>query len=100
MLEKLLKVIYTKIQKVYLWVTEQCIYVYLKLPKDLKKLFHHRSILPMCGKKTVKGETMTVVWHIDDQKVSHKDLFEVTNFTNTCHQHRMIHEYLGMYLDY
>ena len=30
--------------------------------------------------KLVKGGGTPVVWHVDDIKVSHKDLFEVTNF--------------------
>ena len=32
----------------------------------------------MCGKQMVKGTQMTVVWHVDDMKVSHarKDVID------------------------
>ena len=52
---------------------------------------------------------MTVVWHIDDLKVSHKDPFEVTKFftyfsninwkKRTVHRVK-VHDYFGMHLDY
>ena len=51
---------------------------------------------------------MTVIWHVDDLKVSHKDPKEVDKFTKylegiygklTLHRGK-VHEYLGMDLDY
>ena len=52
---------------------------------------------------------MTVTWHVDDLKVSHKDPAEITKFANysaviygkalTVHRGK-IHNYLGMDLDY
>ena len=30
--------------------------------------------------KMVKEQSTTVVWHVDDINMSHKDMFEVTNF--------------------
>ena len=54
-------------------------------------------------------EMMTVVWHVDDVKVSHKDLYEVTKFSQylsiiygkklTFHRGK-VHDDLGMDLDY
>ena len=52
---------------------------------------------------------MTVVWHVDELKVFHKDLFEVTKFYqylstiygNKLKLHRVkIHDWLVMDLDY
>ena len=57
----------------------------------------------------VKGVEITVVWHVEDPKVSHKDPFEVTKFDqhlltvygNRLTVHRLkIHDYLGTDLDY
>ena len=57
----------------------------------------------------VKGEAMTVVWHVDDLKVSHKGPFEVTNFSQYLlkiyrnkvrMQRKNIHDYIGMDLKY
>ena len=57
----------------------------------------------------VKGESITVVWNIDDIKVSHKYPFEVNNFSqylptvygNKVKEHRgEINYYLGIYLYY
>ena len=52
---------------------------------------------------------MTVMWHVDDLKVSHKDPAEITKFANylaviygeklTVHRGQ-VHDYLGMDLDY
>ena len=60
--------------------------------------------------KMVNGQQMTVVWHVDDLKVSHMDATEVEKFvrqveetfikdtplTVSCGQ---VHNYLGMTLD-
>jgi len=52
---------------------------------------------------------MTVVWHVDDLKVSHMKTLEITKFACYLSQiygpklavkRRKIHDYLGMDLDY
>ena len=35
---------------------------------------------PFVANKKIDGHEMTVTWHIDDFKVSHKDQFEVAKF--------------------
>ena len=88
----------------------QCTSVYLKLAIDLKNNgFIMNSYDPCVAKKMVKGEAMTLVWNVDNIKVSHKDLFEVTKFSQylfTIYGNKLkvhsgnIHNYLGIYLDY
>ena len=59
--------------------------------------------------KTINGHQMTVVWHVDDLKVSHVDGKEVDKFimqmeetfgTELSVSHGKIHDYLGMNLDF
>ena len=63
----------------------------------------------MCGEKEVNGSQITVTWHVDNLKVSHKDPAEVTKFLlvmakicgpgNTVTRGK-VHTYLGMDFDY
>ena len=61
--------------------------------------------------KTIKGHQMTVVWHVDDLKVSHVDREEVDKFVEQMEQtfgidapltvsRGKVHDYLGMNLDF
>ena len=61
--------------------------------------------------KMVNGQQMTVVWHVDDLKVSHVDTTEVEKFVQQMEEtfgkdtpltvsHRQVHDYLGMTLDF
>ena len=61
--------------------------------------------------KTIKGHQMTVVWHVDDLKVSHVDREEVDKFVEQMEQtfgmdapltvsRGKVHNYLGMNLDF
>ena len=52
---------------------------------------------------------MTIVWHVDDLKVSHKDPFEITKFTiyltkffgkNIMVKHGKVNDFLGIAGDY
>jgi hypothetical protein len=64
---------------------------------------------PCVTNKMVNGKQMTVCWHVDNLKVSHMDLAEVTRFGQwlnstygvTVAEHRgKVHDYLGMILDF
>jgi hypothetical protein len=64
---------------------------------------------PCVTNKQVAGSQMTVCWHVDDLKVSHVDVCEVTKFGEWLSAeygiavvtHRgKVHDYLGMILDY
>ena len=61
--------------------------------------------------KTINGHQMTVVWHVDDLKVSHVDAKEVWKFIQQMEEtfgkdtplsvsHGRTHDYLGMTLDF
>ena len=83
---------------------------YLKLAPGLKNNGFIINPNGSCvAKKLVKGEVMTLVGHVDDLKVLHMGLFEVTKFSQylfTVYRNKLklhginICDYLGMYLDY
>ena len=63
---------------------------------------------PCVANMMVKGKQMTVVWHVDDLKLSHADPWEVTKLAEylsgiygglTVHRGKE-HVYLGMELGY
>eukprot|EP00804_Cyclotella_cryptica_P008703 CCRYP_018534-RB/>CCRYP_018534-RB protein AED:0.47 eAED:0.47 QI:0/0/0/1/0/0/3/0/153 len=52
---------------------------YIKLRKDLEAFgFMINDYDPCIANKMVNGTQMTVVWHVDDLEVSHKDRNEIT----------------------
>ena len=69
----------------------------------------HYGLLPCVANKMVNYKQMTVIWHVDDLKVSHVDPKENTTFANwmkgiygeklTIHRGK-IHDYLGMDMDW
>jgi hypothetical protein len=82
---------------------------YQKFVHDLEsKGFIINPYDPCVANKMVNGKQMTVGWHVDDLKVSHKDPEVLTEFRkwlmlkySDCKEHRgTFHEYLGMELDY
>ena len=64
---------------------------------------------PCVANKMINGLQMTVTWHVDDLKISHKESDEVTKFISelekvlgnklTVHRGK-IHSYLGIHSDY
>ena len=56
---------------------------YNKLRGDLEKNgFVVNPYDPCVANKIVNGKQMTVIWHVDDLKVSHVELKENTKFAN------------------
>ena len=64
---------------------------------------------PCVANKMINGSQMTVTWHVDDLKISHKESDEVTKFIRELEEvygdkltvHRgKVHPYLGMQFDY
>ena len=54
---------------------------YKKLRKDLEETgFEVNPYDPCVANKMVNGSQITVTWHVDDLKVSHKESTEVTKF--------------------
>jgi hypothetical protein len=66
---------------------------------------------PYVANKMVDGHQCTVLWHVDDLKISHKKLLAVKGVIQKLEQefgkesplsvwHRKVHDYLGMRIDY
>ena len=80
------------------------------LRSDLENMgFEVNPYDPCVANKMVNGHQMTVCWHVDDIKVSHKDKDSVTALTlklaslygpKTTISRGKIHEYLGMDIDW
>ena len=73
-IEKAVKVLYVRLQKVLYRFLCSALLFYLKLVTELKnnglKIYIYN---PCLEKKLVNGGMTTVVWHVDDLKVLHKD---------------------------
>lgn len=102
--------LYVKVNKALYGLLRSALLFYKKLVKDLEGYGFKVSDYDPCvaTKETATGQ-MTVTWHVDDLKVSHKDPFEITMFAEylagiygdklTVHRGK-IHDYLGMDLDF
>ena len=64
---------------------------------------------PCVATKTINGSKMTVTWHVDDLKISHKESTEVTKFIRdlgAIYGNKLtvtrgkVHSYLGMDFDF
>ncbi len=106
------KVIYLHVVKALYGMLESAMLFYKKLLSDLEKFgFKANPYDPCVANKMVNGHQMTVCWHVDDVKVSHKDPKEVDSFIDwVVKTYGKIgevkavrgkkHTYLGMVLDY
>eukprot|EP00804_Cyclotella_cryptica_P008705 CCRYP_018534-RA/>CCRYP_018534-RA protein AED:0.44 eAED:0.44 QI:0/-1/0/1/-1/0/1/0/198 len=66
-------------QKAMYGLLRSALLFYLKLRKDLEAFgFMINDYDPCIANKMVNGTQMTVVWHVDDLEVSHKDRNEIT----------------------
>ena len=83
---------------------------YKKLRVDLEGLgFKINPYDPCVANKDINGEQLTVVWHVDNLKVSHKDENVVSAFcvkmsqlygSGTKSSRGKVHNFLGMDLDW
>ena len=83
---------------------------YKKLRRDLEEYgFVINPYDPCVENAMIYGHQMTVAWHVNDLKVSHKDPFEITKFAtylSSIYGKKLsvkkdkVHDYLGMDLDY
>jgi hypothetical protein len=102
--------IYVKLQKALRGCLMSALLFYEKLLGDLKSQgFELNPYDPCVANKTIKGNQFTLTWHVDDIKMSHKDPKEVTHVIDwlkgihgdNMHMSRgLLHDYLGMTLDY
>eukprot|EP00804_Cyclotella_cryptica_P008907 CCRYP_012017-RA/>CCRYP_012017-RA protein AED:0.23 eAED:0.23 QI:0/0/0/0.75/0.33/0.25/4/0/1155 len=103
-------IMFVKMQKAMYGMLRSSLLFYQKLVEDLEAFrFELNPYDPCIANKIVNGEQMTLTWHVDDLKVSHRDSFELTKFIlylvriygNQITVNRgKYHDYLGMDLDY
>ena len=102
-------VLYAKLLKALYGLLRSALLFYKNLQADLENMgFTINSYDPCVANKIVNGKQMTVMWHVDDLKVSHVEEKEVSKF---CMQlsdiygskikvnHDKVHSYLGMNFD-
>ena len=106
------KVLYVHITKAIYGLLVSAMLFYRKLATDLQGYgFELNPYDPCVANKIVKGKQMTVSWHVDDLKVSHKDSVVVDEFLGWVKKtygsigevkttRGKVHDYLGMNLDY
>ena len=69
-----------KVQKEIYGMPKSALLFYDKLRHDLEQFgFQVNPYDPHVANKQVDGHQMTVVWHVDDLKVLHKNPEEITN---------------------
>jgi hypothetical protein len=103
-------ILYVKLQKALYGCLRSALLFYEKLVGDLKSEgFELNPYDPCVANKTIKRSQFTLTWHVDDIKMSHKDPKEVTKvidwlkgiYGDNMHMSRgLVHDYLGMTLDY
>ena len=75
------KVIYLHVIRALCGMLESAMLFYKKLVSDLQGYgFELNPYDPCVANKMVNGHQMTVCWHVDDLKVSHKDPKEIDSF--------------------
>jgi hypothetical protein len=103
-------ILYVRMNKALYGLLKSALDFYNKLRGDLEENgFVVNPYDPCVANKIVNGKQMTVIWHVDDLKVSHMDPKENTKFANwmkelygeklTIHRGK-IHDYLGMDMDW
>jgi hypothetical protein len=101
--------LYVKMQKALYGLLRSALLFYKKLVKDLENYgFEINPYDPCIANMMIDGKQMTLIWHVDDLKVSHVDAFELTKFASylstiygglAVHRGKK-HDYLGTDLDY
>eukprot|EP00957_Ditylum_brightwellii_P186235 14177980-Ditylum_brightwellii.AAC.1 len=103
------KILYMKLRKALYVCLKSALLFYRKLSGDLiKNGFEINPYNPCVAKKMVDRKQLTVTWHFDNLKVSHKKKQVVDDFleclSSNYGQLRTTwgksHDYLGMELDY
>ena len=75
--------LYVKTSKALYGMLKSALWFYKKLKADLEAYgFVINPYGPCVANTMSNGKQMTVMWHVDDLKVSHEDPAEITKFTN------------------
>jgi hypothetical protein len=103
-------VLYVELQKALYGCLPSALLFYLKFVGDIEsKGFELNPYDPCVANKVIHEKQFTVVWHVDDIKLSHEDENEVTRvitWLKTIYGEDMrvsrgrVHDYLGMTLDF
>jgi len=105
-------IIYVRVLKAIYGMLQSALLFYKKLCMDLEDSgIQVNDYDPCVANKMVRGTQMTVVWHVDDMKISHRLKEAVTSFLNWIEDRYgqigkvkvtrgTVHKYLGMTLDY
>ena len=104
------KILYIRMQKALYGMLRSALLFYLKPVKDLKACgFELNPYYPCVANKMINGHQMTVIWHVDDLKLSQKSELEITKFivyigklngNKITVNQGDVHDYLGMDIDY
>jgi hypothetical protein len=103
-------VLYVKLQKALYGCLRSALLFYLKFVGDIESQgFALNPYDPCVANKVINGKQFTVVWHVDDIKMSHVDEKEVSKliiWLKSIYGEDMrvlrgrVHDYLGMTLDF
>jgi hypothetical protein len=102
--------LYVKLQKALYGCLRSALLFYLKFVGEIESQgFELKTYDPCVANKVVHGKQFTVVWHVDDIKMSHEEENEVTRlltWLKSIYGEDMrlsrgrVHDYLGMTLDF
>ena len=107
--------LYVRMTKALYGMLKSALWFYEKLRDDLEADgFTINDYDPCVANKMVNGNQMTVTWHVDDLKVSHREQAEIDIFAQflrdtyekpeqglmLTHHKGKVHDYLGIDLDY
>jgi len=102
-------ILYVKMQKAIYGLLRSALLFYKKLVADLKAYgFEVNPYDPCVATMDIEGSQMTVVWHVDDLFISHKDEFQITRLSaylgdiygNLSISRGKKHRYLGLDFDF
>ena len=110
-------VLYVRLLNALYGIMKAALLYYQRFVKDLKSIgFQINPYDPCVANKVVKGKQLTVVWHVDDLKVSHVRALVVTKMADWLKKtyerlfddgsgemkicRGKVHDYLGMCLDF
>ncbi len=101
--------LYVRLHKALYGLLRSALLFYRKLSGNLVSDGFTINPYDLCvAKKSVNGQQLTVLWHVDDLKISHREATVTTKFIEwlstkykglTIHRGKT-HDYLGMDLDY
>ena len=100
---------YVKVHRALYGMLKSAVLFYRKLWNDLEEMgFVINPYDPWVANKIVNGDQMTITWHVDDLKISHKSEWEISKiikwlakiYGDIKVKRGKQHKYLGMTLDY